>query len=674
MRYAAFVSYSHRDRRWAEWLHRKIEGYRPPKDLSANGTGSLPPLRPVFIDRAELPSSTDLAASVRTALEESAALIVICSVAAAQSRWVNEEVRAFKALGRAGRIFCFAVDGEPGTGECFPPALRYEVEDGVVTGKPAAEPLAADVRPGKDDRAAAQLKIIAALLGVPLDRLRQRELARRHRRLVLVAASSAIGCVAFGAISVIALRARAEAERQSLTARRTADFMKSLFAVSDPSEARGNSITAREVLDRGVRQVESQLKDTPLVRADLTTTLGEVYANLGLYQEGMKLLDDAARTLDRTPELTARTSVAIAELQVQRGDYPAASSALAEATRSIEQTSTPDQVLRMRVLAAYGDMYQSTDDEPHARKYFAQLLTSASRPKTGDPNMRIHALEGIAQADLDAERFEAAEAGLKQALAEQIAATGEIHPRASELLNELGSLEYLRGRRDLAIPYYRRCLEIERRIFGPGHPSTAASQNNLARMLLEERDFTEADTLLQESLATSAASVAEDSDAMTFRFANLALVRMGIGDLAGAEPLFHKALKAAVTNKHRLHGPILTDLADLECRTGRSSEGLARLDEARPIVAERYPHDPWRLAHLDNVRAGCLTVDKRYVEAEPLIASSMPALLTKWPPDTLYGHDALQRSLRLYRLTGDQPKLAHYQLLAQSKDARASQR
>jgi tetratricopeptide (TPR) repeat protein len=674
MRYAAFVSYSHRDRPWAEWLHRKIEGYRPPKALSADVAGSLSPLRPVFIDRAELPSSTDLAASVRTALEESAALIVICSIAAAQSRWVNEEVRAFKALGRAGRIFCFVVDGEPRTGECFPPALRYEVEDGVVTDKPAAEPLAADVRPGKDDRASAQLKIIAALLGVPLDRLRQRELARRHRRLVLIAAASATGCVAFGAISVVALRARAEAERQSLTARRTADFMKSLFAVSDPSEARGNSITAREVLDRGVRQVESQLKDTPLVRADLTTTLGEVYANLGLYQESMKLLDDAARTPDRTPELTARTSVAIAELQVQRGDYPAASSALAEATRSIESTSTPDEVLRMRVLAAFGDMYQSTDDEPQARKYFAQLLTAASRPKAGDPNMRIHALEGIAQADLDAERFDAAEAGLKQALAEQIAATGEIHPRASELLNELGSLEYLRGRRDLAIPYYRRCLDIDRQIFGTRHPATAASQNNLARMLLEERDFTEADTLLQESLATSAASVAQDSDAMTFRFANLALVRMGVGELASAEPLFHKALKAAVINKHRLHGPILTDLADLECRTGRYTEGLARLDEARPIVAERYPHDPWRLAHLDNVRAGCLTGDRRYGEAEPLIASSMPVLLTKWPPDTLYGYDAVQRSLRLYRLTGDQPKLTQYRLLAQSKDAGPSPR
>lgn len=671
MRYAAFISYSHRDRRWAEWLHRKIEGYRPPKDLAVAAAEALPPLRPVFIDRAELPSSTNLAAGVRTALEESAALIVICSVAAAQSRWVNEEVRAFKALGRGARIFCFVVDGEPATGECFPPALRYEVEHGAVTQTPAAEPLAADVRAGNDDRASAQLKIIAGMLGVPLDRLRQREHARRQSRLALIASASAIGCVAFGAISVIAVRARAEAERHSLTARRTADFMKSLFVVSDPSEARGNTITAREVLDRGVRQVETQLHDAPLVRADLMTTLGEVYSSLGLYKESLDLLDEAARTPDRTPDLAARTSVAIAELQVQRGDYPAASSALAAATGAIESASTPDDVLRMRVLAAFGDMYQSTDDEAQARKYFEQLLKLASRAKRGDPTMRIHALEGIAQADLDAQNFEAAESGFKKALEEQIAATGELHPRVSELLNEIGSVEYLRGRREAAIPYYRRCLDIERRIFGAGHPSTAASQNNLARMLLEERNFAEADALLKQSIATSAATVSEDSDAMTFRFANLALVRMGVDDRAGAEPLFQKALKAAVINKHRLHGPILTDLADLECRTGRYAQGLARLDEAQPIVARRYPDDPWRLAHLQNVRAGCLTGAGRYAEAEPLIAGSMPVLLRKWPPDTLYGHDAVQRSLKLYRQTGNDAKVAHYQLLAENKDSTA---
>src|SRR3954454_17586693 len=115
-RYRAFLSYSHRDETWARWLLRAIETYRVPSRLVGTTTaaGFIPRrLAPVFRDRDELPSATDLGRKVDEALAESANLIVICSPDAASSRWVNEEVRAFKRLGRAGRIFCLIVDGEP---------------------------------------------------------------------------------------------------------------------------------------------------------------------------------------------------------------------------------------------------------------------------------------------------------------------------------------------------------------------------------------------------------------------------------------------------------------------------------------------------------------------------------------------------------------------------------
>src|SRR5262245_42940284 len=97
-RYVAFISYSHVDREVARWLHRGLESYRIPPHLRTSI--ELPEksgrLSPVFLDREELPSSTDLAESVRIALDASDALIVVCSPTAARSRWVNEEVRRFK--------------------------------------------------------------------------------------------------------------------------------------------------------------------------------------------------------------------------------------------------------------------------------------------------------------------------------------------------------------------------------------------------------------------------------------------------------------------------------------------------------------------------------------------------------------------------------------------------
>ncbi|NUR22711.1 toll/interleukin-1 receptor domain-containing protein, partial [Frateuria sp.] len=128
-RYRAFISYSHRDRVWAEWLHRQLETYRVPSRLVGRRTGAgtvTRRLAPIFRDRDELASSADLGGKVTQALRQSANLIVICSPAAAASRWVNEEIRAFRQLGRSERIFCLLVDGEPGAGpdhDCFPPAL-----------------------------------------------------------------------------------------------------------------------------------------------------------------------------------------------------------------------------------------------------------------------------------------------------------------------------------------------------------------------------------------------------------------------------------------------------------------------------------------------------------------------------------------------------------------------
>ena len=94
-RYRAFLCYSHRDSAWADWLHDALETYAIPPRLVglATAAGTIPPhLRPVFRDRDELPSASDLSAKVRDALAQSACFIVICSPHAAQSRWVDEEV------------------------------------------------------------------------------------------------------------------------------------------------------------------------------------------------------------------------------------------------------------------------------------------------------------------------------------------------------------------------------------------------------------------------------------------------------------------------------------------------------------------------------------------------------------------------------------------------------
>ena len=90
--YKAFISYSHTDEQTARWLHRYLENYRMPRALNGGGAAQKR-LRPIFRDREELASSVSLSESIKTALMRSEALIVVCSPAAAQSKWVNEEIQ-----------------------------------------------------------------------------------------------------------------------------------------------------------------------------------------------------------------------------------------------------------------------------------------------------------------------------------------------------------------------------------------------------------------------------------------------------------------------------------------------------------------------------------------------------------------------------------------------------
>lgn len=192
-RYKAFISYSHQDEKWARWLQASLERYRVPKRLVGK-EGALGPvperLRPVFRDREDLSSASDLTTELQTVLQHSDSLIVICSPASAASRWVNEEIRHYRKSGSEERIFALVVDGDPaskpGQGGCFPPAL-LESDDGAKR-----EPLAADVRRYADGKHLSKLKILAGILGVRLDELRQRDAQRRMRRRLLYGAAGTV--------------------------------------------------------------------------------------------------------------------------------------------------------------------------------------------------------------------------------------------------------------------------------------------------------------------------------------------------------------------------------------------------------------------------------------------------------------------------------------------------
>ncbi len=238
-RYWAFLSYSHSDANWAGWLHRALETYRVPKRLvgAATAAGPAPEqFKPIFRDREDLAADPDLKERVRQVLGCSAFLIVVCSPAAARSAWVESEIVQFKRLhGGGARVFPVIVAGEPHASdmpgreveECFPNALRFHLnDDGTVSDIPA-EPVAADLRPDRDGRRGALLKLLAGMLGADLDELIRRDAQRRQRSLLAVTAVSVAATVVMGALTAVAITERNEARDQRAKAEGLIEFMLS---------------------------------------------------------------------------------------------------------------------------------------------------------------------------------------------------------------------------------------------------------------------------------------------------------------------------------------------------------------------------------------------------------------------------------------------------------------
>ena len=190
MEYEAFISYSHADASAARWIQRTLERFRPPQSLIRELDLSGGRLRPVFRDEDELASSADLGDTLRTALKASRCLIVVCSPASATSRWVNEEVATFQALGRADRIICVVAGGDPlKPSTCFPERLR------------SSEPLAIDMREGGESRRVVRVRLLASVLDVGFDRLRQRDAQYRRHRLIKQIGVSAVAAIVVAGLS-----------------------------------------------------------------------------------------------------------------------------------------------------------------------------------------------------------------------------------------------------------------------------------------------------------------------------------------------------------------------------------------------------------------------------------------------------------------------------------------
>lgn len=398
----------------------------------------------------------------------------------------------------------------------------------------------------------------------------------------------------------IAEEERRRAEAQSARAEKVSELMVELFEVSDPGEARGNTITAREILDRGAERLVVELEGQPEILATLADTMGRVYQNLGLYDRAAELFADG---LDHRLELWGEMHSEVAsslnhlgEARFHQGSYRESAELVERALEIRRRTLGEEHADTLESLNNLAALRFSLGDLEVAERLFRDNLTLRERLLGPEHDDSAEARDNLATVlqrlggEVEAEQL------LRRSLELRIHRHGEDHPEVARAKSVLAALLHTAGRPAEAEPLYRQALETQRVVLGVDHPQVAVSATNLGALLAEAGELEEAETLLRRAIELQRRHLGPDHVRLSYPLVHLAdLLRQRgrTADLDPAEGLYHEALairRRAFGSAHpELAGPLegLARLELLRLEHGEADDPARALELAREAIAIR---------------------------------------------------------------------------------------
>ncbi len=327
------------------------------------------------------------------------------------------------------------------------------------------------------------------------------KLLRRHKLEAALAALVLAAILAFSAVT-IHLWNRALLERER--AEEVADFLVELFQAPSPDEAKGEEITARQILDRGKQHIREYRGSQPRLYARLASTMAEVYYRLGHYRAAQALLEDALSDLrdhlggEADPQL-ARVINDLAVMFWAQGRFSEAETHFQESLAMLIEVHGDDAAELLDTLNNLGTLARERGTLEETEGYYRRALAILEKvvPPMPQQVAMSRFLLGTLLLESDSE---AAEALLRQALATRIQLFGSENTSVAFALNNLGISLQAQGRSAESETTYREALEIRTRLLGERHPDVAATQVNLASLLVSVGEFEAAERLGREAL------------------------------------------------------------------------------------------------------------------------------------------------------------------------------
>ncbi len=419
-----------------------------------------------------------------------------------------------------------------------------------------------------------------------LERLRwiQRKPARRRKKVLL---AGAVGVLALFTVSMVfqtlrAVRAERKARDEAQAAKQVSEFLVGIFEVSDPDRSKGDTVTAREILDRGARRIDLELRDQPVIQARLMHTMGNVYVNLGLYSEAEALHRLALRTRERIlaadhPDVALSLNH-LALVYKNQGRYAEAEPLYRRSLTILEQKLgpvTPEVAELQNNLAV---LYQFQGRYSPAEPLFRKALEIREQVLDPGHSDLATSLSNLARLYYQLGRFAEAEPLYQRALAIYERVLGPDHPDLGTTINNLAALYYKQKKYAAAEPLFQRALKIKEKTLGSDHPNVTPAMNNLAMLMQKQGKRGEAEVLLRRCLQVRERALGPDHPDVATSLNNLAELLREMTRFAEAEPLYRRSLQIRERTLGAEHPDVAQSLFNLACLyqiTGRRTEAGA---------------------------------------------------------------------------------------------------
>jgi serine/threonine protein kinase len=459
----------------------------------------------------------------------------------------------------------------------------------------------------------------------------------------------------------IALAERERAEQEAARAASVQSFVVDMFRLSDPNEALGDTITAREMLDRGADRIEREFGDQPDVQALLLAEVARVYTNIGLLDRAESLI---RQSVDLSRQVFGDSSAEASIALFRLGQILAAQGRREESVEPLrtviairDRMVTKPDSLMAAAQAALGWEVRALGHHDEAADLFTSAL-EAERVLRGDDAPEVaNAMLGLASAMHDGGRFDEAEALFGRALENRDVGLDQPHPMAALALLNVGMIRRIREQYIDAAPMLETALRMRRSLYGAEHPLSLEAASEYAIVLENLGRYEEAASLQESSLAVSRRVLGEAHPRTSSLHASLSWTLTRLGQYESA--LEHSA--AAISLRRQQYGgdhpQIEYDLmnsADAVIALGRLDDAEARLGQAESM-ARRMSDTPGVFTMLILRRRADVALDRdRPEEADSLLRLATAIGNEALRPDHRYNL-ATHRTLARLRIRQGRP-------------------